>query len=402
MNQSLLASLQHWAAQPTSDTELFVLIPLMTVACLVMLGLLLNTLRQPTDETSQSFQGRVQQRAVASASAAATPSSTGASPPTQAVAADVAEIRADRGTSLFERLRGGLAKTRSSLSQNLAQLFSGGNALNDDVLEQVHEVLFRADTGVKTSDKLVASVRHRLTTAGNKDVTWESVRDCLKDSVAQMLEQHQTAVNWEQNKPFVLLVVGVNGVGKTTTIGKLAAHFLANDKDVLLAAADTFRAAAVEQLQAWGDRLGVDVIKHKAGSDPAAVAYDAVIAAKSRNKDVLIIDTAGRLHSKNDLMEELGKINRVIGKDLPGAPHEVWLVIDATTGQNAFMQVKAFKEVVPVSGLIVTKLDGTAKGGVVIGVSDQFGLPIHYIGIGEKAADLRAFQHQDFAASLFE
>jgi fused signal recognition particle receptor len=199
----------------------------------------------------------------------------------------------------------------------------------------------------------------------------------------------------------VILVVGVNGVGKTTTIGKLSAHFLADDKKVLLAAADTFRAAAIEQLSVWGERLGVDVVKHKQGADPAAVAYDGVKAAMARGTDVLMIDTAGRLHAKQELMEELGKINRIIGRDLPGAPHETWLVIDATTGQNAMQQVKAFSQVVKLSGLVVTKLDGTAKGGVLLSIAEQFKLPIRYVGVGESAADLRPFNPTDFADSLF-
>jgi fused signal recognition particle receptor len=190
------------------------------------------------------------------------------------------------------------------------------------------------------------------------------------------------------------------GVGKTTTIGKLSARFISEGKTVLLAAADTFRAAAIDQLQTWGQRLGIDVISHQAGSDPAAVAFDAVKAAQARGHDVLIIDTAGRLHNKKELMDELGKINRVIGKDLPGSPHETWLVIDATTGQNANMQVAAFREVVKISGLIITKLDGTAKGGVVVGIADQHQIPIRFIGVGEKASDLRQFSAREFAETL--
>ena len=258
------------------------------------------------------------------------------------------------------------------------------------MLENLHEALYRADIGVATADKLVDHVRKNM--KQDDAASWEAVASRLKEQAGAILDVPQKAP---------LRIVGVNGVGKTTTIGKLAAHFLAADKKVLLAAADTFRAAAIEQLSVWGERLGVDVVKHQAGSDPAAVAYDAVKAALSRGTDVLLIDTAGRLHAKAELMAELGKINRIIGRDLPGAPHETWLVVDATTGQNAVQQVKAFKEVVDLTGLVVTKLDGTAKGGVLIGITDQFGIPIRYVGVGEKAVDLRPFSPQEYVESLF-
>jgi fused signal recognition particle receptor len=293
----------------------------------------------------------------------------------------------------------GLTKTRDALRGSVQTLFATKAKLSSDQLEKLHEALYRADVGVATADKLVDHVR---TTIGrDAEVEWEAVAAALKERAREILAAPQTPLAPAAQPPWVILVVGVNGVGKTTTIGKLAAHFLAADKKVLLAAADTFRAAAIEQLRVWGDRLGVDVVHHKSGSDPAAVAYDGVKAAMARGADVLLIDTAGRLHSKNELMAELGKINRVIGKDLPGAPHETWLVIDATTGQNAVAQVKAFREVVALTGLVVTKLDGTAKGGVLIGIADQFGLPIRYVGVGEKAADLRAFAAEDYVESLF-
>jgi fused signal recognition particle receptor len=324
------------------------------------------------------------------------------------VATDIAEIRHTDAASWLQRLKGGLAKTRDSFKTSLGSIFSQRQKLSEDLLEQLHEVLYRADIGVKTADKLVAHVRE--SNASAESVDWPQIRASLSEKAKAILEKPQTPFSFldqagDQSSPvpspYVILVVGVNGVGKTTTIGKLAAHFIAQDKTVLLAAADTFRAAAIDQLQVWGQRLGVEVIKHQAGSDPAAVAYDGVKAAKARAIDVLLIDTAGRLHSKNELMDELGKINRTIGKDLPGAPHETWLVIDATTGQNAAMQVKAFREVVKLSGLVVTKLDGTAKGGVLIGIADEYQLPIRYIGVGEKAADLRAFDAGDYAESLF-
>jgi fused signal recognition particle receptor len=216
-----------------------------------------------------------------------------------------------------------------------------------------------------------------------------------------MQDMEDTPLNKPAEGPFVILVVGVNGVGKTTSIGKLAAHYVAEGKSVMLCAGDTFRAAAIEQLQVWGERIGVPVIKHQQGADPASVAFDAVKAAKARGVDVLLIDTAGRLHNKTELMDELAKVKRVITKEMPAAPHETWLVIDATTGQNAVQQVKAFGELVQLSGLVVTKLDGTAKGGVIIGIKQKFKLPIRYIGVGEKAKDLKEFSARDFAESLF-
>lgn len=313
---------------------------------------------------------------------------------------DVEDIRKTDRASWLKRLAQGLAKTRTALKTSIEGLLTGKTKIDQDVLERLHEALYRADIGVATADKLVDRVKREL--AKDDSASWTAVSGALKAEALAILEKPASpATSPPLGTPWVILVVGVNGVGKTTTIGKLAAHFLAADKKVLLAAADTFRAAAIEQLQVWGQRLGVDVIAHKQGADPAAVAYDGVKAAISRKADVLLIDTAGRLHSKHELMAELDKINRAIGKDLPGAPHETWLVIDATTGQNAFAQVKAFKEVVTVSGLVVTKLDGTAKGGVIIGVTDQFGLPIRFVGVGEKASDLRGFEPKDFAESLF-
>jgi fused signal recognition particle receptor len=312
---------------------------------------------------------------------------------------DVEDVRRTDRASWLGRLKSGLAKTRDSLRGSLESLFTGQTKLDHGVLEQLHEVLYRADIGVATADKLVGAVRAKL--GKDEAASWPAVSQCLKDEMRAILQKSQAPLARPDQPPFVVLIVGVNGVGKTTSIGKLGAHFLAADQTVLLAAGDTFRAAAIEQLEVWGQRLGVDVVRHKQGSDPAAVAYDGVKAAIARQVDVLLIDTAGRLHSKNELMAELAKVNRVIGKDLPGAPHATWLVIDATTGQNAVQQVKAFKEVVGVTGLVVTKLDGTAKGGVLVGIADQFGLPIHYIGVGEKAADLRAFNVDDYVESMF-
>ena len=313
---------------------------------------------------------------------------------------DVEEIRHTDAASWRERWTLGLARTRDSLRGSLQSIFGLKARIDASMLENLHEALYRADIGVATADKLVDHVRKNM--KQDETASWEAVAGRLKEQAGAILDVPQkTPLRIPDSGPWVILVVGVNGVGKTTTIGKLAAHFLAADKKVLLAAADTFRAAAIEQLSVWGERLGVDVVKHQAGSDPAAVAYDAVKAALSRGTDVLLIDTAGRLHAKAELMAELGKINRIIGRDLTGAPHETWLVVDATTGQNAVQQVKAFKEVVDLTGLVVTKLDGTAKGGVLIGITDQFGLPIRYVGVGEKAVDLRPFSPQEYVESLF-
>ncbi len=312
---------------------------------------------------------------------------------------ELSELRGADRSSWLSRLRDGLSKTRDSFRASIEAVFTGKTRIDAGVLERLHEALYRADIGVATADKLVDKVRKTLEKDESTD--WLAVARCLKQEAREILERPTKPLNVPAEGPWIILVVGVNGVGKTTTIGKLAAHFLAQDKKVLLAAGDTFRAAAIEQLEVWGKRLGVEVIKHKQGSDPAAVAYDGVKAAMARKMDVLIIDTAGRLHSRKELMQELEKVTRVIGKDLPGAPHETWLVVDATTGQNAVQQVKAFSEIAGVTGLVVTKLDGTAKGGVVVGISDQFGLPVRYIGVGEKAKDLRDFKPAEFVESLF-
>jgi fused signal recognition particle receptor len=316
-----------------------------------------------------------------------------------ASANDIEEILGADKKSWLARLRTGLTKTRDNIKNSIETIFTGKTTLSSDVLEQIHEVLYRADVGVATTDKLVDKLRTKI--GKDQAASWDIVSHVLKQEATEILNRSDSPLVVPDKKPWVILVVGVNGVGKTTTIGKLSAHFRAQNKTVLLAAADTFRAAAIDQLQVWGARLGVDVIAHKQGSDPAAVAYDGVKAAIARGSDILIIDTAGRLHSKNELMDELGKIYRVIGKDLPGAPHETWLVIDATTGQNAVMQVKAFSEAAKVSGLVVTKLDGTAKGGVILGIADQFKIPVRYVGVGEKAVDLRPFVAADYAESMF-
>lgn len=298
------------------------------------------------------------------------------------------------------RLRQGLERTRSSLSGSLANLFQGSTKLNDELLEKIHEILYRADVGTRTADRLVKHLGKTL--AGNSELSWPEIQEELKSEINSIFAATESPMKHPTSGPLVILVIGVNGVGKTTTIAKIANQYVNENKRVLLCAADTYRAAAIDQLKVWGERVGAEVIAHQPGSDPASVAYDGVKAAIARKADVLLIDTAGRLHNKKELMAELEKINRVIGKDLPEAPHESWLVIDATTGQNAIVQIQAFHELVKLSGLVVTKLDGTAKGGVVIAAADRFKLPIRYIGVGEKAGDLRPFKGSDYADSLFD
>jgi fused signal recognition particle receptor len=313
---------------------------------------------------------------------------------------EVEEIQALTHQSWISKLRSGLSKTRSQLGANLRKALTGKVSLDDDTTEELQHLLYKADVGVQTSDRLVEAMQRALSTGEAND--FASIKKCLANLLKDIFNTVNQPFSPVEPGPTVILVIGVNGVGKTTSIGKLTAHFRSQGKSVLLCAADTFRAAAIDQLKIWGQRLEVDVIAHQPGADPAAVAYDAVKAAKARKYDYLLIDTAGRLHNKEDLMQELGKINRIIGRDLPGAPHETWIVVDATTGQNAFLQVKAFQEVAKVTGLILTKLDGTAKGGVAIGLTDQFKLPIRYIGVGEKASDLHIFSSADYISSLLD
>lgn len=314
---------------------------------------------------------------------------------------DVAALRTLQPTQWLQNLHRGLSKTRDKWLQGLGALFVEGRKIDAATLEALSELLYRADVGVRTTASMMEYIRAQR--PEGSQISEGEIRGWMR----QKTETLFTALDkpWNQatatGLPTVFLIVGVNGVGKTTSIGKLAAHFLAEDKSVLLCAADTYRAAAIEQLQVWGQRLDVKVVAHQQGGDPAAVCFDAVQSAVAKRTDVLLIDTAGRLHNKTHLMEELGKIRRTISKAMPEAPHEIWLVIDATTGQNAVAQVQAFQEIVPLSGLIVTKLDGTAKGGVLLSIADQFHLPIRFIGVGEKAVDLRPFEAAQFASSLF-
>jgi len=294
----------------------------------------------------------------------------------------------------FERLRDGLSKTKKGFMGKIESVLKG-NVLSPDVLEEIEEALISSDVGVKATTEIIEFLREKESEIRRSG----SPKDYLKAEMANILGSAERLVIYE--KPFVILAVGVNGVGKTTTIGKLASRFVSEGKAVVLGAADTFRAAAIEQLEIWAKRTGSQIIKHQSGSDPAAVAFDAVEAAKARGADVVIIDTAGRLHTKSPLMEELKKIKRVVGKSLPGAPHEVLLVVDATTGQNAIRQAKIFNEAVGVTGIALTKIDGTAKGGIVFAIKKELGIPVRLIGIGEAVDDLRDFDPKEFVEALF-
>ena len=299
----------------------------------------------------------------------------------------------------FDRLKKGLNKTRENLTNKIEKIIIGYADIDDDLLDELEETLIMADVGVQTTDKLMTAVRK-----GNKKKeinTPEDLKPFLQKQIVEILTAGEDTTRIAEQGPTVLLVIGVNGAGKTTTIGKLAAYYKGQGKSVLLAAADTFRAAAIDQLEVWGQRTGVPVIKHEEGSDPAAVAFDAVKAAVARKVDMLIIDTAGRLQTKSNLMQELEKINRVIGREIPGAPHETLLVLDATTGQNAISQAELFTKAAPITGVVLTKLDGTAKGGVVIGIKSQLSMPVKWIGVGEGVEDLRPFNAEDFAKALF-
>jgi fused signal recognition particle receptor len=290
----------------------------------------------------------------------------------------------------------GLRKTRENFLARIRAAITG-SAKADEIYEGLEEALIGADVGVEGSLKLVEAVRARL----KNDARPEVIRDALKEEIERTLVAAERPLAESGDAPLVILMAGVNGVGKTTTVAKLAALLKADRGTVLVAAADTFRAAAIDQLQVWCDRVGVDLIKQKQGSDPAAVAFDAVKAAVARNAKVVLIDTAGRLQTKVNLMEELKKIARVVGRELPGAPHETWLVLDATTGQNALSQAKLFGETVPLTGVVLAKLDSTAKGGVIVGIAERLKLPVRYVGLGENLEDLRPFDAREFVEALF-
>jgi fused signal recognition particle receptor len=304
----------------------------------------------------------------------------------------------------IQALEQGLEKTSTGLFSKIGRAVVGKSKVDEGILDELEEILLTSDVGVATTLKIIERIERRV--ERDKYVSTEELDKVLREEVAALLEENQSsslenAFTEPTQKPYVIMVVGVNGVGKTTTIGKLASQFHQNGLKVVLGAADTFRAAAVDQLKLWGERVGVPVIDHGMNTDPAAVAFDAVKQAVEMNADIVIIDTAGRLHTKVNLMTELGKIKRVIQKFIPEAPHEVMLVLDGSTGQNAFIQAQEFTKVTEITSLAITKLDGTAKGGVVIGISDQFKIPVKYIGVGEKISDLQVFNKTTFVDSLF-
>ena len=307
-------------------------------------------------------------------------------------------------TDKKEALDKGLEKTKESVLKKIARSIAGKSKVDDEVLDNLEEILITSDVGVDTTLRIIERIEKRV--ARDKFIGTEELQKILREEIMGLLAENDNDVSENfldvQTKPYVIMVVGVNGVGKTTTIGKLAAKFKAAGKKVYLGAADTFRAAAIEQLEVWAERVQVPLIKQQMGSDPASVAFDTLKSAMANNADVVIIDTAGRLHNKINLMNELTKIKRVMQKLVPEAPHEILLVLDASTGQNAFEQAKQFTKATEVNALALTKLDGTAKGGVVIGISDQFKIPVKYIGVGEGIDDLQFFDKKSFIESLFE
>lgn len=299
----------------------------------------------------------------------------------------------------FSRLKAGLAKTRDNIVSGVDAIFSGHSQIDDDFYEEIEETLIMGDLGVSTTEKILEDLKARVKEERIKDPA--QCREVLIQSIRSQMDLGENAYDFEK-QPSVVLVIGVNGVGKTTSIGKMAGQLKAQGKKVVLAAADTFRAAAAEQLIEWANRAGVDIISGQEGSDPAAIVYDAVNAAKSRHADVLICDTAGRLHNKKNLMEELKKINRVIDREYPDAYKETLVVLDGTTGQNAMVQAKVFMEAAPITGIILTKMDGTAKGGIAVAIQSELGIPVKYIGVGEKIDDLQKFNSDQFVRALFE
>lgn len=299
----------------------------------------------------------------------------------------------------FKKLVAGLAKTRDNVVSGLNSIFHGFSKIDDDFYDELEETLIMGDIGVETTEKIIDDLKNRVKEQKIKEP--EQCREILVNSIKEQMNLGENAYDFE-NRKSVVLVIGVNGVGKTTSIGKIAAGLKAKGKKVILAAADTFRAAAIDQLSEWANRAGVDIIAQNEGSDPGAVIYDAIQAAKSRNADVLICDTAGRLHNKKNLMDELRKIDKIITREYPDAYRENLIVLDATTGQNALSQLKEFKEVSDISGIILTKMDGTAKGGIAVAIQAEYGVPVKYIGVGEHIEDLQKFDSDRFVNALFE
>ena len=297
----------------------------------------------------------------------------------------------------FDKLKQGLSKTKSSFEEKMNNVFSTFRKVDEELLEELEEVLILSDVGVETSTKIIGNLRERIKKEKLEDV--EDVKQALREEIKEIFDSVDNSLHLD-TKPSVILVVGVNGVGKTTSIGKIANRLKKDGKKVVVAAADTFRAAAVEQLEIWASRAGCELVKREEGVDPASVVFDAIKITKEKNADVLICDTAGRLHNKKYLMDELIKIKKVIDKELPDSSKEILMVLDATTGQNAISQVKAFKETVDITGLVLTKLDGTAKGGVVIGITNENKMPVKFIGIGEQIDDMEIFNSEDFVKAL--
>ena len=297
----------------------------------------------------------------------------------------------------FDKLKHGLSKTKTSINEKINNVFSTFRKVDEDLLEELEEALIMSDVGMETSEKIISELRDKIKKEKIEDA--EDVKEALKNIIKEILDSVDSSLNLKTT-PSIILVVGVNGVGKTTSIGKIANRLKKDGKKVVIAAADTFRAAAVEQLEIWANRAGCDIVKRHEGSDPASVVYDAIKVTKEKNADVLICDTAGRLHNKKYLMDELIKIKKIVDRELPDASKEVLMVLDATTGQNAILQVKAFKETVDINGLILTKLDGTAKGGAVIGIVSENEMPIKFIGVGEQIDDMEKFDSTDFVNAL--
>lgn len=309
-------------------------------------------------------------------------------------------VETSTAPSFFQKLRAGLSRTRDGLVGRIDRLFSAGKEIDADTLEELEEILVESDIGVGNALALIEKIRERIGRKELKDP--QIIKECIREDLTAVLAGNGYALNRPESGPCVIMVVGVNGVGKTTTIGKLAHRFTRAGEGVLLAAGDTFRAAATEQLEIWGERVGAEVVRHQSGADPSAVIFDALKAAESRQVPVVIADTAGRLHTQINLMEELKKMKRVMAKVVPGAPHEILLVLDATTGQNALSQARIFNETVGVTGIVLTKLDGTAKGGIVTAITAELGIPVKLIGIGEGMEDLRDFHPEEFVSALFD
>ncbi|MEE4252993.1 MAG: signal recognition particle-docking protein FtsY [Desulfuromusa sp.] len=310
------------------------------------------------------------------------------------------ELAPEPTLGIFERFKAGLSKTQSSLVGRVDSLLRGRTSIDADLIEELEEILITADLGMQTTQQLIDSLESSRTKG--ELASPDQVRQLLMEELAKILSFDSKPLDVTSASPFVIMVVGVNGVGKTTTIGKLAHQFVLEGKKVVLGAGDTFRAAAAEQLQIWGERAEVEVISHAEGADPSAVAFDAAKAAVARKADILLLDTAGRLHTKVNLMEELKKIRRVLDREIPGAPHEVLLVLDATTGQNALTQAKLFNQAVDLDGIVLTKLDGTAKGGIVVAIAAELQVPVRFVGIGEQLDDLRPFDAEMFVSVLFD